>query len=334
MAEIRSYGLLRHLRSEASVHVTHYRKGRKRKAGRGLAFWFRPDGASIAEIPMDDRDMPFLFRGRSKDYQEVTAQGLITWRVADPEGLAERLDFTVDLKTGAYLAEPLDQVATLLTGLARQEALRYLAELPIGELLENGPAPVQVCVERGLTSAERLTTMGIEAVSVRLADLAPSAELDRALQTPTFEALQQRADQATFERRALAVKKERAIAENELQNRIELARRESQLIAQEDENARNRAAGEAEARQISAAGEADRIRVVGQARAETEKARMDIYRDLPRDILMALAAREFASKLTSIEHLSVTPDLLGSLLGDLARAGAKRLEQDAQVGTE
>ena len=60
---------------------------------------------------------------------------------------------------------------------------------------------------------------------------------------------------------------------------------------------------------------------------------MDIYRDLPRDILMALAAREFAGKLTSIEHLSVTPDLLGSLLGDLARAGAKRLEHDAQAGT-
>ncbi len=210
MAEIRSYGLLRHLRSEASVHVTHYRRGRKRKAGRGLAFWFRPDGASIAEIPLDDRDMPFLFRGRSKDFQEVTAQGLITWRVADPEGLAERLDFMINLKTGAYLAEPLDQVATLLTGLARQEALRYLAELPTGELLENGPAPVQACVERGLTSAERLTAMGIEAVSVRLADLAPSAELDRALQTPTFEALQQRAEQETFERRALAVEKERA----------------------------------------------------------------------------------------------------------------------------
>ncbi len=334
MAEIRSYGLLRHLRSEASVHVTHYRRGRKRKTGRGLAFWFRPDGASIAEIPLDDRDMPFLFRGRSKDFQEVTAQGLITWRVADPEGLAERLDFMINLKTGAYLAEPLDQVATLLTGLARQEALRYLAELPTGELLENGPVPVQACVERGLTSAERLTAMGIEAVSVRLADLAPSAELDRALQTPTFEALQQRADQATFERRALAVEKERAIAENELQNRIELARWESQLIDQEDENARNRATGEAEARQIAAAGEAERVRVVGQARAETEKARMEIYRDLPRDVLLALAAREFAGKLTSIEHLSVTPDLLGSLLGDLARAGTKRLNHGAHRGAD
>jgi len=334
MAEIRSYGLLRHLRSEASVHVTHYREGRRRRSGRGLAFWFRPDGASIAEIPMDDRDMPFLFRGRSKDHQEATVQGLITWRVADPEGLAERLDFTIDLKSGVYLAEPLDQVATLLTGLARQEAARYLAELPIDALLDAGLAPIQACVERALTSAARLQAMGLEVVTVRLADLAPSAELDRALQTPTFEALQQRADQATFERRALAVEKERAIAENELQNRIELARRESQLIAQQDENARNRAKGEAEARQITADGEAERIRIVGQAKADRERARLDAYRDLPQEIMIALTAREFAGKLPAIEHLTVTPELLGTLLGDLARAGARRLERDASAGAD
>ncbi len=61
---------------------------------------------------------------------------------------------------------------------------------------------------------------------------------------------------------------------------------------------------------------------------------MEIYRDLPRDVLLALAAREFAGKLTSIEHLSVTPDLLGSLLGDLARAGTKRLNHGAHRGAD
>ena len=55
--------------------------------------------------------------------------------------------------------------------------------------------------------------MGLEVVTVRVADVSPSAELKRALQTPTFERLQQQADEATFERRALAVEKERAIAE-------------------------------------------------------------------------------------------------------------------------
>ena len=49
--------------------------------------------------------------------------------------------------------------------------------------------------------------------------------------------------------------------------------------------------------------------------------------DLPQEILMGLAAREFAGKLTAIEHLNVTPDLLGNLLGDLARAGTRHLAQ-------
>ena len=99
------------------------------------------------------------------------------------------------------------------------------------------------------------------------------------MQTPTFEALQQKADEATFERRALAVDKERAIAENELANKTELARREKQLIAEEAENARDRATGLAEAQQIEAAAEAERIRTVESAKAEAESG---AYRDLPR----------------------------------------------------
>ena len=67
---------------------------------------------------------------------------------------------------------------------------------------------------------------------------APEPELERALQTPTREQVQQEADRATYARRALAVEQERAIAENELQNQIELARREQQLVEQQGANAR------------------------------------------------------------------------------------------------
>src|SRR3546814_4968980 len=118
-------------------------------------------------------------------------------------------------------------------------------------------------------------------VAVRLNNLAPSSELERALQTPTFEALQQKADEAMFERRALAVDKERAIAENELGNKTELARREKQLIAEEAENARNRATGLAEAQQVEAEAEAGRIRIVERAKAEAERAHIAVYRNLP-----------------------------------------------------
>jgi len=325
MAEISAFGPLRRLRSDVNVHIERYRGGRVIQSGRGLAFWFMPDGASIAELPMDDRDLPFLFHSRSKDFQALTVQGLIVWRVVDPKRLAERVNFSIDLARGLYLGQPVDQIATLLTGLSQQLATQYLAEFDVNAILEAGVKPLLGRMETGLIGSAQLAEMGLEVASVRVADVSPSSDLSRALQTPTFERLQQQADQATFERRALAVEKERAIAENELGNQIELARRQKELIEHEDENARNRATADAAAKKIGADAEAERIRVIEQAKADMEKARVDIYSDLPQGVMMGLAAREFAQKLKSIEHLNITPDVLSALLGDaLGRLGPAR----------
>lgn len=322
MAEIRAYPFARRLRSEASVHIQGFSKGRRTKSGRGLAFWFVPDRASIAEIPMDDRDLPFLFHNRSKDFQDVTVQGVVVWRVSSPEELAARIDFSIDLRGGAHLGQPLDQIASLMTGLAQQGAAEYVQGLDVAAILTGGVAPLQARIEAGLTGSPRLAEMGLEVVAVRVADISPSAELKQALRTPTFERLQQQADEAMFERRALAVEKERAISQNELSTQIDLARRQEELIAQEGANTTNRAQSEAAARKIAADGEADTIRTIEQARADMEKARTDIYAELPPGVLLGLAAREFAGKLQTIEHLNVTPDMLATLLGDLLQKKA------------
>lgn len=317
MADIKKYGFARHLRSDANVHVTRFRNGRAVRAGRGLSFWFMPQRASIAELPMDDRDMVLFFKGRSRDFQQVNVQGNLTWRVADPAMLGKRIDFSIDLKTGRHLAKPIEQIEALLNGMSQQLATQYFAESAVHELLDAGIEPLRKRLEDGLKGMDALVQLGVEIAAIRLVAIAPTAELERALQTPTFEMLQQKADQAVFERRALAVDKERAIAENELANKTELAKRESRLIEQEAENARNRAEGTRASQQIEADGEAGRIRTVEQAKAETEQARIAIYRDLAPGVLMGLAARELANKLTKIEHLNVTPDLLATVLGEL-----------------
>jgi regulator of protease activity HflC (stomatin/prohibitin superfamily) len=319
MASIKNLGFLAQLRSDASNHIIRYRKGKIRQSGRGLVFWFVPETASIAELPMDDREMAVFVKGRSQDFQAVAIQGTLTWHVVDPELLATRVDFSLGLGTGTYKSEPIQRIETRLGGLVNQAALQYLAQAPVRALLDAGPEPLRNQLESVLAADPALGEIGIAVTAVRLTNLAPSSELERALQTPTFEALQQKADQATFERRALAVEKERAIAENELANKTELARREMLLITQEAENARNRATGHADAQQVEAAAEAERIRTVESAKAEAEQARMTIYRDLPPAVMLGLAARELAGKLDTIEHLNVTPDLLATVLGEFRR---------------
>lgn len=319
MASVRNLGFLAQLRADASNHIIRYRKGRIRQSGRGLVFWFRPETASIAELPMDDREMALFVKGRSQDFQSVAVQGTLTWHVADPELLASRVDFSIGLFTGKHQSEPIQRIETRLSGLVNQAALQYLAQAPVRALLDAGPEPLRHALEAALASESALGEIGLSVVAIRLTNLAPSSELERALQTPTFEALQQKADEATFERRALAVDKERAIAENELANKTELARREKLLIAEEAENARNRATGVAEAQLVQSGAEAERIRTVEGAKAEAERDRIAIYRDLPPAVLLGLAARELAGKLDTIEHLNVTPDLLASIVGEFRR---------------
>jgi hypothetical protein len=325
MAEISKFPLLHHFRSEASHYVFRFSGGHVAAQGRGLSFWFLPLRTSVAEVPLDDRDLPFVFHGRSQDYQAVTVQGVVTWRVRDVERLTERVDFTIDTGSGGYLAEPLDQIATLLTGLLQQYAIQRIVRAPVVTLIQEGPESLQQALEPNLIGDPRLEDMGLEVLSLRVAAVQPTAELESALQTPTWEALQQKADEATFARRALAVEKERAIAENELENQIELSRQQMQLIEQEGENARRRAKDSIDAKRIEADGEAERLRTTEQARVDMEQARIDIYRDLPVSVLTGLAARDLAKKLTKIEHLNVTPHLLGPLFADLARAGTDRL---------
>ena len=314
MVEIRRYPFIRHLRADASSHIQYFRRGIMQRSGRGLAFWFLPDGASISEIPVDDRQMNFVLKGQSGDFQELTVQGNVVWRVRDPLILGERIDFTVDLRTGLSVGQPIEQINNVLVALVQKFSYVYLKQRGVRALLESGVAPLQAAVSDAFSDEQTLAAMGLELVGTNIADLAPSSELSRALQAPTFESLQQQADEATFSRRALAVEKERAIAENELNNKIELAARQKDLIAREDDNARSKAEANAAALKIRADAEADRIRVVDQARADMEGARIEVYKGLPPAVLFAMAAQEFAGKLERIDNLTVTPDMLTGLM--------------------
>jgi len=340
MARISRYPAFAHLRAEASGHVIRYRNGRVVQAGRGLAFWFRPLDTAIDEIPLDDQELSFLFHGRSADLQEVVAQGIITYRVTDPDTLAARIDFGIDLATGLHTKTPLDQIAAGLTGLAQQHAWAVMAATSLRELVADGVGHLRRQIGEGLSADASVAEMGLAIASVRVSAVQPSAEVEKALAAPTRERIAADADEAAFARRAAAVDKERAIAENELANKIELARRESDLVAQEGANERRKATemaaaariaadGEAEVRVVTAEADAEAIRLVEGQRNAAERDRIAVYRELAPAVLMGLAAREFAGKIETIEHLNLTPDLLGTVLTDFLAAGTRRLEAGA-----
>jgi regulator of protease activity HflC (stomatin/prohibitin superfamily) len=329
MADIKRYPFTRHLRGNPTLHVRHQRRGRVAHEGTGLSFFFRPLAAVLSEVPVDDRELPLLFHARTADFQDLAVQASVTFRVTDPALACARIDFSVDPDTGRWRGTPLEQVAGLLTETAQQQVLGLVAGSPLAAALSGGVAEIRDRILGGLTGDARLAETGIAVIGARVIALRPEPEVEKALRTPAREQIQAEADRAGYQRRALAVERERAIAENELQNKIELARREEQLLAQQGANARRQAQDAAEATRIAAEAQAAKdqrlaearaagTRAHGEARAAGEAASVAAYRDLPQATLLALAAKDLAGGLPRIGTLVLAPDTLASLLARLA----------------
>ncbi|WCH94894.1 SPFH domain-containing protein [Streptomyces moderatus] len=337
----------RHLRGAPTAHIRHHRGTRLLHDGPGLSFWFRALTAAISEVPVDDRELAMTFHARTSDFQDVAVQATVTYRISDPAVAAARLDFSIDPDSGAWRAAPLEQLGTLLTETAQQHALDVLSRTPLSAALVDGVTAARERIAQGLASEPRLPATGIEVVAVRVVALRPEPEVERALRTPAREQIQQEADRATYERRAVAVERERAIAENELASQIELARREEQLVDQRGTNARREAEEHAAADAVRAEAEAARTvrladaeaartvrmaeaeatrsvrlakaeaegaREVGEARAQAQAAWLRVHGDVDVATLNALTGTRLAENLPRIDSVTISPDVLTGLL--------------------
>lgn len=254
------------------MHVRHVRRGRLAHDGTGLSFFFRPLSAVLSEVPVDDRELPLLFHARTADFQDLAVQASVTFRVTDPATACTRIDFSVDPNSGKWRGAPLEQVGGLLTETAQQQVIGLVAASTLASALAEGIGEIRDRILHGLAADSRLAETGITVVGARVIALRPEPDVEKALRTPARELIQTDADRATYERRALAVERERAIAENELRNQIELARQEEHLIAQRGVNARRQATEAAAADEIEA-GRAPPVSGSWQKRPRTKCAR-------------------------------------------------------------
>lgn len=319
----------------------HYRKGRLVRRGAGLTYWFNPLSAAIVQVPVEDCETTFLLNERASDFQEVNVQCTLTYRIADPLRASARVNFAISIESGVWMEQPLERISGLWEKRAQQPARGYLAGVSLHEAMTNGAERIRTAIEDSVRGDAEIEAMGLQLVSVQITQVSPTAELEKALQTPTREMIQQKADEAVFARRALAVEKERAIKENELATEIELARRQEQLIKRQAENKllevksdsdaqRAKSEGEAERSDILAAAAArgERVRAEAQAACtrmlseadlEREARRLQLYENAPAKVLLAMPLQQLAEKLQTIQHLNITPDILGDALRQFLR---------------
>ena len=314
--------MLSFMKVPPTTYVLQYQHGRIMREGAGLSFLYWAPTSTIVAIPMASADVPFVFQESTADFQSVTIQGQLTYRVADPKRLASLLDFSIDRHHTYYSEDPRKLPERLIHTL--QTLTRAITQrLVLKEALVSSDAIVVEALAK-LRASEAVTDLGVEILSLSILGIRPTPETGRALEAEAREALHQRADEAIYARRNAAVEQERLIKESELNTEIAVEEKKRQI--RETQMAAEIAVEEQRAHLIDR--RVANERKDANSRAYTLTQTLKPVRDLNWKTLMmlggknadpkamvALAFQEMAENAQKIGELNMSPDLLRSLVG-------------------
>src|SRR6516162_1402666 len=328
------------IKVQPTTYLLEYRRGKIVREGVGLSFFYYAPATSLVAVPVASTDTPFIFQETTADFQSVTIQGQVTYRVSEPKRLATLLNYTLARDGEAYVSEDPDKLPERVIHVINVLARAELQKLPLRGAIRASDDLVK-SVKAGLSASVEINSLGLEVLGLSILAIKPTPETARALEAETREKLFREADEAIYSRRNSAVEQERAIKENELNTEIAVENkkrqiRETQMEAnravQEKESLLKKEALEAnigleDRRKKMVALAAENARTEADARAYGVSSTMKALSSTDAKILQALAStgmkpeqliafafQELAGKADKIGQLNISPDLLRELL--------------------
>lgn len=287
---------LKFYKSDPTEYVLVYRNGKVVREGAGITFFYWRPTSNIVSIPVSTVDANFVFNESTGNFQSVTVQGQLTYRIVDPKTTAKLLNFTIRLgdrgQQIVYVSEDPDKLPQRIINAVQVHTRNELLRLSLEEALKQAEGLAQKVLAK-IQESKTLTEMGVECMSVIFISIKPIPEMAKALEAEYREALQKRADEAIYSRRAAAVEKERKIKENELNTEVALEQQKKELVELQGTNIRKQAEDEAHATQV----------------------KFTAYQNVDPKILLALGFMSMGDRAEKIGNLTITPDLLATILG-------------------
>ena len=339
---------IRYFKFQPSEYVLLYKKGKLVAEGAGLAFFCYVPSASVAVLPVGSIDTPFIFEEITSDFQSVTLQGQLVFRIVNPKETAAMLDYTLNLKGKGMLSEDSKKLPQRMINSVKVLAKKQLATMTLHEAMRAGETLAASILEE-LRESEEITRLGLEVLNLSLLAVLANKETTRALEAQTREQILKTADDAVYERRNASIEQERKVKENEYNTEISVEQkkrqiRETQLEAEQAVQQKQNMLKEEqllfeikleEKRKELVALAAENSRTEADTRAYALKTAMQALEGVDAGIiqslasvgmqpgkLMALAFQGLAENADKIGQLNITPDLLREILGEDGHATA------------
>lgn len=314
---------IRFIKIDPSEYVIQYKRGTVVREGTGLSFFYFAPMTSLVRIPVGSTDVPFIFEEVTADFQSVTVQGQLTYRITDPKKLSALMNFTLDPSGRHYASDDPKKLSQRLIDRTRVLTRASLKSQVMRDALNQTDQLVNA-LRTGMQTSETVASLGIEVLDVSILAIKPTPETVRALEAEAREQILREADEAVYARRNAAVEQERAIKENELNTEIAVETKKREIrqtemaakIALEEQNRELVTLSAANAKEEADA-KAYAIESVMKAIAQTDPKVLQSLASVGMDPgqMVALAFKELAEGAEKIGQLNVSPDLLRELMG-------------------
>jgi regulator of protease activity HflC (stomatin/prohibitin superfamily) len=219
---------IRFIKVEPTDFVLAFKRGRVVREGAGLSFFCFAPTTSLVLVPIGSVDVPFIFEEVTADFQQVTVQGQLTYRVTDPKKVSQLMNFTLAPNGKNYASDDPKKLPQRLINHAQVLTRASLKSLPLRAALGQSDNLVS-SLRQGLKTAEMVTSLGVEVLALSILAIKPTVETSRALEAQAREQILREADEAVYARRNAAVEQERAIKENELNTEIAVENKKRQI---------------------------------------------------------------------------------------------------------
>jgi regulator of protease activity HflC (stomatin/prohibitin superfamily) len=304
-----------YFKGQPTDYIIRYSSGRVTREGPGLAFYYFKHNTQIIAVPTGSVDAEFVFNELTNNFQEVTLQGTLTYRIQEPKRAAALLNFAIDPKRGAYLSDDPAKLSGRLSNVVQIETRGEIQRRTLEETLRDAQAIAAQVVSRLRQGQVELQALGVELLSVYFVSTRATPEVAKALEAQYRETLLRLQDEAIYARRVAAVEEERKIKEKELASSKALEEQRKALIILQGDNTRQEAEDRGRALELEA-----------QYRAKAAEVELAVYRSLEPSHLVAHALKELAQNAGKVGNLTITTELLASLLtpGTAARVQSQK----------
>lgn len=218
----------RFVKFQPSDYVLKVKNGKVVQEGVGLSFHYYEPVTSVVVVPTSSIDVPFMFEEMTHDYQTVTVQGQLTYRIADFKKTIQLLNYTYNLKKRAYISDDPNKLAQRVIHIVKVLIKKQLVHLPLKDAIQASERLVQT-VSREMLVNEEIEKLGIELIGLSVLAVLPNKETMRALEAKAREEILRDADKALYERRNASIEQERRVKENELSTEIAVETKKKQI---------------------------------------------------------------------------------------------------------